>query len=77
MSSKPGKYILHCQIPVEVGAKLDEVSRKTGFSKVGIVKQALLSFFNAFDLQQEMLNKLANDPVKAAEMAKVLDLDKR
>ena len=77
MSSKPRKYVLHCQLPIEVGAKLEEVSCKTGFSKVGIVKQALLNFFAAFDLQQEMLNKLANDPVKAAEMAKVLDLDKR
>lgn len=65
-------YRLNCLLPDRIGEELSRYSERYGYTKVAMVTEALTMYFKQKELAQRVLDSVASDPAKLAELVSVL-----
>lgn len=65
-------YRLNCLLPDRIGEELSRYSESYGYTKVSMVTEALTMYFKQKELTQRVLDSVASDPAKLAEIVSVL-----
>lgn len=68
-------YRLNCHLPDRFGELLNFYSDKYGYTKVGMVQEALAMYFEQKNLTQKILDAVSSDPSKLGSFASALGLD--
>lgn len=74
MAKEKEIYRLNCVLSADIGDKLGVVSKETGLAKVVIVAQALNLYFTQHEMQKKLVEAMS-DPLKLAEVSKVLGME--
>lgn len=65
-------YRLNCLLPDRIGEELGRYSERYGYTKVAMVTEALTMYFKQKELAQRVLDSVASDPAKLAQLVSVL-----
>lgn len=61
-------YRLNCLLPDRIGEELGRYSERYGYTKVAMVTEALTMYFKQKELAQRVLDSVASDPAKLAQL---------
>ena len=65
-------YRLNCLLPDRIGEELSHYSERYGYTKVAMVTEALTMYFQQKELAQRVLDSVASDPAKLAQLVSAL-----
>lgn len=65
-------YRLNCAIPDKLGDQLAYFSDTYGYTKVSMVTEALTMYFQQKERVQRLLDSVASDPAKLAQLVSAL-----